>query len=541
MAKKVVVVRVGEKTTHIVHMESGVSAPTVYGCVRVPTPENAVEDGAILDVIEVARRIKRACQEKGIRTKDVIFTIASSKIASRETVIPAVAKAKLQQVVMAKVPDMFPVDMDKYIFAYQLQGKEWEDGEDGKVRDVRVFAAPSELVESYYALADACGFHIVSVDADGNGIFQIMRRQVREGVTMAIQVNQNSTLINVITSEKLLLQRVVPYGVNVFAETMMQEEVFQAETYEKAYQILTTQRVLMHNLNASNPQNDFSVEKRIEVTDSGEFLISNISRVIEYYNTRYKEQPILNIICTGQGCSVAGLHELMSNELGIPVVTPNELHGIRFNRKITIDAAILQYLNCFGSVFEPVRFVPKEIANREAKKGSLTGAVLIFASLMLLSVVLAGLSVMQVVVATEERDAMQSRYNALIPIERQYDELSSIENNYSLSQLIENYTDTNNNHFHELITKLSGIVPKSFRIQSVQSDEEKVTISATTADRLSSLSELRMQLNKLDNIEKVWIDEIAETRDDLTGRRQYTYTLTFQYKKLVASTNQEVQ
>lgn len=541
MAKKVVVVRVGEKTTHIVHMESGVSTPTVYGCVRVPTPEKAVTEGVIIDVTEVARRIKKACQEKGIRTKDVIFTIASSKIASRETVIPAVPKAKLQQVVMAKVPDMFPVDMDKYIFAYQVQGKEWEDGENGKVQDVRVFAAPSELVESYYTLADACGFNIIALDADGNGIFQIMRRQVKEGVTMAIQVNQNSTLINVITSDKLLLQRVVPYGVNVFAEAMMQEEVFQAGDYEKAYQILTTQRVLLHNLNASNPENDFSVEKRIEVTDSGEFLISNISRVIEYYNTKYKEQPIINIICTGQGCSVAGLHELMSNELGIPVTTPNELHGIRFNRKITIDAAILQYLNCFGSVFEPVRFVPREIANREAKKGSLTGAVLIFAGLMLLSIVLAGLSVFQVFVATEERDAMQSRYNALKPIEQQYNDLLSIENNYLLTQLIKNYTDTNNNHFHELMTQISAVVPKSFRIQSVQSDEEKVTISATSADRLSSLPVLRMQLNKIDNIEKVWIDEIAETKDEVTNRRQYTYTLTFQYKKLVSSTKQEVQ
>lgn len=541
MAKKVVVVRVGEKTTHIVHMESGVNTPTVYGCVRVPTPENAVEEGVVIDIIEVARRIKRACQEKGIRTKDAIFTIASSKIASRETVIPAVQKVKLQQVVMAKVPDMFPVDMEKYIFSYQLQGKEREDEENGKVQDVRVFAAPSELVESYYALADACGFHIVAVDTDGNGIFQIMRRQVKEGVTMAIQVNQNSTLINVITSEKLLLQRVVPYGVNVFAEAMIQEEVFRAENYERAYQILTSQRVLLHNLNASNPQNDFSLEKRIEVTDNGEFLISNISRVIEYYNTKYKDQPILNIICTGQGCSVAGLQELMSNELGIPVATPNELAGIRFNRKITIDAAILQYLNCFGSVFEPVRFVPKEIADRDAKRGSLTGAVLIFAGLMMLSIVLAGLSVIQVFVATEERDAMRSKYNALAPIEQQYNELRSIEDNYLLSQTIKQYTDTNNNHFHELMTKLSGIVPKSFRIQSIQSDEDKVTVSANMEARLSSLSELRMQLNKLDNIEKVWIDEVAETKDEVTGRRQYTYTLTFQYKKPAVSANQEVQ
>lgn len=541
MAKKVVVVRVGEKTTHIVHMESGVSSPTVYGCVRVPTPEKAVMEGVIIDVMEVSRRIKKACQEKGIRTKDCIFTIASSKIASRETVIPSVPKAKLQQVVMAKVPDMFPVDMEKYIFTYQLQGKEREEGEEGKVQDVRVFAAPSELVESYYALASACGFNILAVDADANGIFQMMRRQVKEGVTMAIQVNRDSTLINVITSDKLLLQRVVPYGVNVFAETMIQEEVFQAKDYEKAYQILTNQRVLLHNLNAPNPANDFSVEKRIEVTDGGEYLINNIARVMEYYNTKYKEQPIQNIICTGQGCSVAGIHELMSNELGIPVTTPTQIEGIRFNRKITIDAAILQYLNCFGSVFEPVHFVPREVANREAKKGSLTGATLIFVGLLLISAVLVGLSLIQLMVANDEKMAMESKRNAMQPIEQQYKELTFIEKNYQLTESVKKITDTNNNHFHELMTQVSAIVPKKFRIQSVQSEENKVTISATTDDRLSSLPVLRMQLNKIEKIEKVWIDEIAETKDEVTHKRQYTYTLTFQYKKAVSQTGQGVQ
>lgn len=121
MAKKVVVVRVGSRTTHIVHMDNAMNNPTIYGCVRIPTPEHAFVDGMISDVVEVARRIKTACQEKGIHTKDVIFTIASSKIASRETTIPVVNKTKISQLVMSQVSDLFPVDSDSYIFSYLLQ------------------------------------------------------------------------------------------------------------------------------------------------------------------------------------------------------------------------------------------------------------------------------------------------------------------------------------------------------------------------------------------------------------------------------------
>ena len=65
MAKKIIVVRVGAETTHIVHMENAINNPTIYGCVRVPTPEQAFVDGMIVDVVEIAKRIKAACQDKG--------------------------------------------------------------------------------------------------------------------------------------------------------------------------------------------------------------------------------------------------------------------------------------------------------------------------------------------------------------------------------------------------------------------------------------------------------------------------------------------
>ena len=75
MAKKVVVVRVGTKTIRIVHMDNSAVNPTVYGCVRVPTPQGSVVDGEVKNIIDVSRRIKQACQEKGITTKDVIFCL----------------------------------------------------------------------------------------------------------------------------------------------------------------------------------------------------------------------------------------------------------------------------------------------------------------------------------------------------------------------------------------------------------------------------------------------------------------------------------
>lgn len=530
MAKKIIVVRVGEQETQIVHIEHSNSNPTVYGCVRFSTPEKAVKDGMIVDMAELAVHIHKACIDKGVRAREAIFTIASGKIASREVSIPVVNKTKIEPLVMAKIPDLFPIDADKYVFSYVAQGKPREDEEGNKIQDVMVFAAPSELIDSYYKLADAAGLHILSLEADGNAIFQIMKRQAKSKVSMSVQMNLSSTLVNIISDNRLLLQRVVPYGINVFTEVMTQEPVFQTPTDNEAYTLLKRNRLLMHNLNAENPHDDPSLAKRIEVTDNAQFLLGNIIRVIEYYNTKYKDQPIEEIICVGKGCAIAGIHELMSNELGIPTFTPKEIDGIRFNRSVNVNAYILQYINCFGGVFEPVNFISREISQRAKKKGSLTGALLVFAGCLLLSLVVAGFSLMQLWMTKDENERLSSRVKAMSPIQDEFNSLTAIESNRALISLVNLQTETNNNKFHDLLNEIEGYVPKTFKVQNVTSDEQHVTMNAVSTDKLLSLSALIMQLNKIQSITNVKLDSITLKKEEMTKQRQYTYILQFDYK-----------
>ncbi len=530
MAKKVIVVRVGTREVQIVHMEYKKSYPIIYGCVRFPTPPDSIQDGMIIDVPELAMRIRKVCEEKNIRTRNVIFTIASGKIASREMTIPYVKKQeKVQTLVMAKVPDLFPIDAEKYIFSYVTQGKPYKDAEGSMTQDVMVFAAPSDLIDSYYTLADAAGLHIEALEADGNAVFQVMRRQTKKEVSMSVQINQTVTLVNIISNDKLLLQRVIPYGINVFTEVMVQEPAFQTKTDEEAYTLLKRNQVILPTLNMKNESSDPTLAKRIEVTDNASYLISNIARVIEYYNSKYKDQPIEEVICMGQGSAVAGFHKLLSNELMIQTYTPDELAGVTFNRKININAYILQYISCFGSVFEPVNFESKAIARKAQRKGSLTVAVLLFVLFLVASVSLGGFSILTLKQAQSENSTWSNRYNAMSPIQTEYDELTSVEDNYALLDDMEDAVTTNNNGFHDLLKEIESLCPKTFKIQSFSSDETSVTVNAVSTDKLLSLSALQIQLNKIEGIENVKLDAITETNEALTKKKQYSYTMTFDY------------
>lgn len=563
MAKKLIVVRVGSQTIRIVHMDNSQTNPTVYGCVRVPTPQGAVVDGEVKNIMDVSRRIRQACLEKGITTKDVIFSLASPKIANRETTIPFVKDSKIQELVMAKVGDMFPIDKDRYIFSYVKQGdgrdarehekaadgdetgeeeeskkkglnfsfskKPKEDGEQ-KVIDLLVYAAPIDLVRSYYALAEGCDFNVVSIEVDGNGIFQLMKRQVVDGVEMAVQINRDNTLINIMSKEKLLLQRVIPYGATGIIEAAMAEPAFQVPEYDAASNLLSSQRVLLHTFSAANPQNDLSMQKRIELTQSASSLIGNISRVMEYYNSRNRENPVQSVIVTGNGASLAGIHELMGNELGIPARTPTELSGVSFNRQIEVNTNILQYAGCFGAVFSPVDFVPDEIKNKSATKESIFSIAVVFVASFVLCAVLAVVSIVRVNSAESAYNSAHAQAVSKEPVEQRYKELLKTLKRVCIYQDLDYTVDTNNNRLHDVLDHVKESCPKSFRIKSINTTEEGGTINCTTSDKLSSVAAVVIRMNLCMDIRNVTVSSaVSKSEDAVTKKRQYSYTITFEY------------
>ena len=566
MAKKVLVIRVGSRTTHIVHMDNVDDEPSIYGCMRVTTPEGCVSDGQIIDVTDLARMIVKTMKEKHISCKDAIFVIPSSKIASREATMPAVSKQRMGALVQARVADLFPVDTEQYVFSHVLQGKPYKGGEETKlateqdfdklveaeegkdqdkkkkkkkkndstesaddselVQDVLVFAAPTELVNSYYALADAIGVKIASLEADGNSVFQIMKRQVGSGTSLSIQINRDSTLVNVVNQDKLLLQRVVPYGVNVFTDAIQEEPAFRCETFDKAYKLISSQRVLMPHLGVENAGDDFSLQKRVEVTNNGDYLIGNIVRVVEYYNAQHRGEPIQNVSLIGWGCSIVGIHELLQNELGLPTTTPTEISGVRFNRKVEISISMLQYLNCMGAVFAPVNFISRDVAAKDAKKGTMVGPILIFGLLVCVAAVIAGWSYLSLFTARDERDAAQMKVNSMANVEPEYNQLMEIEKNYGTYKGVKIATDLNNNHLRQLLDDIEATCPKSFRITTLTSDGNKIAISAVSAERLLSIPALIIELNRIPIIRNVWVEAITEDQGTKPKKFRYTYSLT---------------
>lgn len=157
---KVVSIEVGYSFIKICEMDYKAKTPRVYRFAMVPTPLNVIEDGYLKESAGLRTAIKEALFRNKIKTKKVIFTVASSKIINREVMLPPVKPNMMETMIKANLKDYFPIDLGDHEVSHVVLETIREGDNAGKTR-VLLVAAEKVLVASYEALAQSCGLTLM--------------------------------------------------------------------------------------------------------------------------------------------------------------------------------------------------------------------------------------------------------------------------------------------------------------------------------------------------------------------------------------------
>ena len=369
MNNRVLSIEIGNSFTKICEIDYKVKKPKVYKVLTVETPEGVVVDGMLQPTQEYADHLVNALGTNGIRTKRVIFTISSTRVASREVQIPNVKANKIEALVKTNANDYFPVDLTQYEIGHYLAGGLTEEG---KLR-VMALAVPKALLDSYYQLAQMCGWEVECFDYSSNSLYQILRDEKTETVTMMIKIDENSTIVTVLSAGKVLLQRTVAYGVQDAIETMIASGAYAVNDPMSAverFQKKTCLNRVLHqgdklweeNAGRWEDEDAGNVEvtaARQKITSSLEPLIVGVSRVIDFYDSRNGDNPIQKTFVTGLGGSFSGMSKLFTNCLERKVHTLSDMEDKIGMSKAIRSTRPAAYIYCLGAVLAPVGLIDK--------------------------------------------------------------------------------------------------------------------------------------------------------------------------------------
>ena len=551
MNNRVLSIEIGNSFTKICEIDYKVKKPKVYKVLTVETPEGVVVDGMLQPTQEYADHLVNALGTNGIRTKRVIFTISSTRVASREVQIPNVKANKIEALVKTNANDYFPVDLTQYEIGHYLAGGLTEEG---KLR-VMALAVPKALLNSYYQLAQMCGWEVECFDYSSNSLYQILRDEKSEKVTMMIKIDENNTIVTVLSAGKVLLQRTVAYGVQDAIETMIASGAYAVNDPMSAverFQKKTCLNRVLHqgdklweeNAGRWEDEDAGNVEvttARQKITSSLEPLIVGVSRVIDFYDSRNSDTPIERTYVTGLGGSFSGMSKLFTNCLERKVHTLSDMEDKIGMSKAIRSTRPAAYISCLGAVLAPVGLIDK---SQQKAKGMtvVSGTNYTFVSVavlvlgVILSIAMAVTSLTRYFGTVAENVALQARVEELQPAQTVYNEYLSTAAQYDKYKYLYEYTENPNENLVEFINELEQILPSSFWTNSFSSDMEGISMSVTVEGKAAAARTI-LNIRNMESIEDVQISNITDTQNEL-GESAVTFSITGTYADIHADTEE---
>lgn len=551
MNNRVLSIEIGNSFTKICEIDYKVKKPKVYKVLTVETPEGVVVDGMLQPTQEYADHLVNALGTNGIHTRRVIFTISSTRVASREVQIPNVKANKIEALVKTNANDYFPVDLTQYEIGHYLAGGLTEEG---KLR-VMALAVPKALLDSYYQLAQMCGWEVECFDYSSNSLYQILRDEKSEKVTMMIKIDENSTIVTVLSAGKVLLQRTVAYGVQDAIETMIASGAYAVNDPMSAverFQKKTCLNRVLHqgdklweeNAGRWEDEDAGNVEvtaARQKITASLEPLIVGVSRVIDFYDSRNSNTPIERTYVTGLGGSFSGMSKLFTNCLERKVHTLSDMDDKIGMSKAIRSTRPAAYISCLGAVLAPVGLIDK---SQQKGKGMtvVSGTNYTFVSVavlvlgVILSIAMAVTSLTRYFGTVAENVALQARVEELQPAQTVYNEYLSAAAQYDKYKYLYEYTENPNENLVEFINELEQILPDSFYTDSFSSDQTGISMTVNVEGKAAAARTI-LNIRNMESIEDVQISNITDNQDEMGGS-WVMFSMTGTYRELSDETEE---
>lgn len=527
MAGKIISIEIGSILTKICEMEQKEKNPKIYQSFIVETPEGILEDGMLIFQDSFVQKIKDALEERKIKGKQVVFTVASTKIASREVFIPFVKENRIVSIVQSNAATYFPVDVTKYQFSHHIIGVETDD-KGNKQYKLLVLAAPNQLLESYKKFAQALNLEVLNIDYIGNSMYQAVKGNCEQGTHLIMKVDEFSTLLLIIKNGVIALTRTIPYGISEGIYAMLHGEAFGDNlTFLDGINVARMESVLMISdiLDEDGELNPEQKSSRKEITYALSSLVGGIVRVIDYYNTTNAKTPIDQFWLTGIGSDLVDLDVFLSQAMNLTITNLTYLEGMELEKSFN-GVGFGEFISCIGAGIHPLHFYG--LQNVEGKIKTEKGKDYFLVSISILSLGLAisaALIILSLIPFQRELKMskdLKQRQEELQPVKMDYQNYLNAASAVEKALYFESYTRSPLDHIVEFINEMEEKMPSTFVVKGFSADKTGVKLDITVENKESAAKAIS-QFRTFTSVSDIQVASITELSSE-TGEIQISFS-----------------
>ncbi len=597
MAAKTLNIEVGKRLVKICVSEKRGKGYSVSESFTFPTPDGCVLDGQVISEVTLGDKLMGELSNRDIKATDVFFSIASSKIATREVTMPAVKDDQIKSIVETNASDYLPIDTSKYaIDAILLERTEEECR-------VLVIAVPNVIVESYIALADYTGLVIQALDFSGNSQFQVLRGIAGDGVNMYVNVDTDSSSVTFVEDGQLLLQRFLPIGGDEMIVRYMGLKSMEDSEYisalgaisETADDIRPTvhaerkkpdedehdngEAVVEEDASAYGVDNfghhddededDGAAEvEDDEPADSGNSsmwgirndepeytereenpfpelddsltrIVGGIIRSVDFFQgSKYTEKQIEKIVITGSCGHLRGLKTRIFESIGADTYWLEEIKDIKSLANSIDDISI--YINCLGARVAPLNLLPADYVARTGKKksGGINGdnfGIVAIAICAILALAVSGWLIGNNLIKKSKLDKVNAQIDQLAYAEEEYQEYVLYKaGDKDLQGFVDGYY-THNAEAKAFLEEMEAKMPSDISLLTANFTNDGVSLNVTVPGFEEAANVIR-QFRSFESIDVITVSSIAKSSDAEGGGSSASFSISCNYKVVETTT-----
>jgi type IV pilus assembly protein PilM len=293
-----------------------------------PTPQNAMNEKAIVDADAIGEAIARAVRRSGARTKEVAIAISGDAAITKIIQMPRNLKdSDLEAQVEMQADQYIPFPMDEVAYDFEVLGTSEKDQDSV---DVLLVATRSENVEQRRAAVVAAGLTARIVDVEAFALenaCKLMTHQMPDGgIDRSIAVadfGASTTTFSVLRNLKIVYTRDFNFGGNQLTE-----------------EIMRTYGLSLEEAGRAKKEGGLPANFQTDVLDPFiDDMTQQISRSLQFYlaSGSGREQPEKILLCGGCA-NIPGVAEVVQSRIGVPAERGDPLGQMKLSSRARAQA-----------------------------------------------------------------------------------------------------------------------------------------------------------------------------------------------------------
>lgn len=345
--KNRVSIDVGSRSIKIVEAMYDGKFVNIKNMVIIPTPEKSYQDGEFTDFAAISNVINKALVDNNIDTKDIIYTMESKSIITREVTLPSVIEKDIKQMMQFQVEEYFPVNLSEYIMQSKIVDE--IDTAEKKESTLSVSIVPKSICDEYLKLTRSLMLRPIALDMNDNSVYKLVSESMKLGEELEDLSDKSIAILDIGHEHTNIV--IMEKGVFKFSRLVEGAGRVIDERIASALEIPETEAEQMKSNMASILSDSDSEVDNIKQIIQGALseLLAEIERIFRYNTGRTSGHQIEQIYIYGATSKMIDIDKYIERNFNISTLKLDRLNNIKLNAKLE-DANIMDCANAIGAI-----------------------------------------------------------------------------------------------------------------------------------------------------------------------------------------------